>query len=398
MTKNVLVFAGTNEGREICEFLCNRNIACTACVATDYGSFCLENIKGLKVLEGRLDKEEIEKLAKQFDIVIDASHPYADLVSENIKSACPESKLIRIIRESDEDKGMLFDNFSQLCNYLKENEGNVLLSTGSKDLHAFCKIENFEQRLYPRVLPSVDSLNTALNAGYKPSNIICMQGPFTKEMNIATINKVNAKFIVSKDTGKSGGFKEKLEAAKATGAKLLTIARPNKESGKTIEEVKAFFSEDEPESKAIEKGDKTEVFPLFLSANNKNVLVVGAGKIGARRINTLKKFNFNITVIDPNYKEQEGVRVINKVFERDDIKDYYMVIATTNIREVNHSIYSICKERNILVNVCDNPKECDFYFPAVFESEDIIGGVVSKKGNKHTLVKEVAQKIRDLNM
>lgn len=266
MSKKVIVFAGTNEGREICEYLCRNHIDTTACVATEYGTFCLEDIEGLEICEGRLAEEEIQMLIAGYDYVVDASHPYAQIISANIEVAIQSYmdrtdiqddtmveknsgndkknhniKKICIVRESQERKGQLFQDVKSVCAYLNTVEGKVLLTTGSKDLHYYTDVNDYQNRIYPRVLPSIDSLEHALNLGFKPSNIICMQGPFSVEMNIAMIRKIDAKYMVSKDTGKSGGFDEKLQAAELTGATLLTIGRPYEEIGYTIQEAKTYF-------------------------------------------------------------------------------------------------------------------------------------------------------------
>ncbi len=144
-------------------------------------------------------------------------------------------------------------------------------------------------------------------------------------------------------------------------------------------------------------GDKSTVFPLFLNLENKNVLVVGSGKIASRRIKSLLSCRCNITVVstgtlDEDIKRQ--VEFIENHFCKEYLENQFIVLATTNDKDLNREIYKLCKERNVLVNVCDDRSLCDFYFPAIFENEDIIGGVTSKNGNAHALVKETASKIR----
>lgn len=89
----VIVFAGTTEGREICSFLKKYEIASLACTATEYGKCRIEEGGALTVRSGRLTEEEMEQLfgEEQPEMVIDATHPYADLVSENIRSACEKA-------------------------------------------------------------------------------------------------------------------------------------------------------------------------------------------------------------------------------------------------------------------------------------------------------------------
>ena len=64
-----------------------------------------------------------------------------------------------------------------------------------------------------------------------------MQGPFSQELNVAMLRQSGAKILVSKDTGRAGGFAEKAEAAKQAGATLLVIRRPTVETGLTLEEM-----------------------------------------------------------------------------------------------------------------------------------------------------------------
>lgn len=90
----VIVFAGTTEGREICSFLKKYEIASLACTATEYGKCRIEEGGALTVRSGRMTEEEMEQLfgEEQPEMVIDATHPYADLVSENIRSACEKQE------------------------------------------------------------------------------------------------------------------------------------------------------------------------------------------------------------------------------------------------------------------------------------------------------------------
>ena len=99
--KKVLVFAGTTEGRELAELLADSNIKCSVCVATDY-AFELMKDKRLDVHCGRLTEEEMEVLMRdgKFDVVVDATHPYAQIVSQNVRQAADKESisLIRLRR------------------------------------------------------------------------------------------------------------------------------------------------------------------------------------------------------------------------------------------------------------------------------------------------------------
>ena len=111
--------------------------------------------------------------------------------------------------------------------YLREREGNILLTTGAKELAAFAAVES--GRLYPRVLPSHAGIAACEAAGIPHRNIIAMQGPFSREMNAATIRQYAIAWLVTKDGGAAGGYPEKAAAAEETGARLILLRRPEDE-------------------------------------------------------------------------------------------------------------------------------------------------------------------------
>ncbi len=229
--KNICVFAGTTEGRRLVEFLSSKDARVFACVATDYGEALLEGLKNIETSAKRMDSDEMTELleSERFDLVIDATHPYASIVTENIRLACSRTctEYLRLERESAEDCGeQSFSSVDDAVSYLNGTEGSIFLTTGSKELTAFSKLEGFSERCFARVLPMEDSLLLCREAGLAPSHIIAMQGPFSVDMNAATIKAVNASFVVTKQSGKAGGFEEKAQAARMAGAKLIVIGRP----------------------------------------------------------------------------------------------------------------------------------------------------------------------------
>ncbi len=139
-------------------------------------------------------------------------------------------------------------------------------------------------------------------------------------------------------------------------------------------------------------------FPLFIDIKDKRAVVVGGGKIAVRRINILLKFGARIKVVAPNLmadKLEGDVEYIKKTFEPEDIENAFIVVAATGDRAVNHSVCELCHKKNILVSVADCKEESSFYFPAVCLNDSLSIGIVSD-GNNHTLVKDMAEKIRRL--
>ena len=106
----ILLFAGTTEGRNLSECLAASGIAHTLCVATEYGEIVLREHPLVRVRRGRMDREEIRELivSGSFGAVVDATHPYAEAVTENINSAMRGLRIpyLRLKREqADEGAG-----------------------------------------------------------------------------------------------------------------------------------------------------------------------------------------------------------------------------------------------------------------------------------------------------
>lgn len=237
----ILLFGGTAEGHALAQQLAQAGHCVTCCVATEYGRDVLEPVENLTILTGRMDGAQmLDAMKNGFDRVIDATHPYAAQVSGNIRAAASLAGVPydRLVRPREQAENVLWaDSPEDAARMLEDIPGNILLTTGSKDLAAFAALSDFSGRVWARVLPSIDSLSHALSLGFPAAHIICMQGPFSQELNAATLQQIGAKTLVTKDTGRAGGFAEKAEAAKQAGAKLLVIRRPTVETGLTLEEM-----------------------------------------------------------------------------------------------------------------------------------------------------------------
>ena len=167
----ICVFAGTTEGRELVERLCRQNVQVRACVATEYGETLLSPAENLTVSARRLTTEEMAELfrAEGFDAVVDATHPYASAVTENIAAACDETgtAYLRLLRRSGEtpEDAVFVADIPAAVEYLNTVEGNILLTTGSKELARYTGIRAFARRVYERVLTMEDSLALCRGAG-----------------------------------------------------------------------------------------------------------------------------------------------------------------------------------------------------------------------------------------
>ena len=87
---HILIFAGTTEGRMLAQYASQNGIGCYVSTATEYGKSILEGLEGVECISGRMDQKKMETFIGEHGIrlVIDATHPFAVEVSENIKAAC----------------------------------------------------------------------------------------------------------------------------------------------------------------------------------------------------------------------------------------------------------------------------------------------------------------------
>lgn len=235
--KEILIFAGTTEGRKLSECLSKADILHTVCVATEYGEIVLTENACAHVHRGRMDVEEMSAFISdgQFSAVVDATHPYAQVVTENIRNAMKGMDIpyIRLKRETDDsydyDKIRSFECNEDCAEALLQINGNILLTTGSKELSVYCGYESLKDRLYVRVLPGLESLNLCNENGIMGKHILALQGPFTVDMNEAMLRQYDISCLVTKKSGRAGGYIEKLEAAKRLDIPVYVVERANVE-------------------------------------------------------------------------------------------------------------------------------------------------------------------------
>ena len=229
----VLVFAGTTEGRLLVEWLDARGTCdVVACVATDYGVSLLAGGGHVTLLKGPLDDEAKRQLMAEHDFacVVDATHPYATHISRSVArlGSVHGVPVLRVLREDcDEGAWTSVRDAAQAARHLAQTSGNVLLTTGSKDLPTYVAgVPRAAERLYVRVLPTVDALARTQELGVPASHVIAMQGPFSTELNCALVRDLGIEHLVTKRSGVVGGFAQKVEAARRCGISLVVVERP----------------------------------------------------------------------------------------------------------------------------------------------------------------------------
>lgn len=242
--RRILIFSGTSDGRQLAETLAAAGVPGLVCVATEYGREVMPTLSGMEVRQGRMDRAQIRQFlaGEDFLALVDATHPFAVVVSENLRACADEAGLpyLRLQRASegigdDGDGVSLFSTPEECRAALERTQGNVLLTTGSKDLATYCDSEAMRERLFVRVLPSEESIGLARAQGLSGKQIIAMQGPFSREMNVALLRQCHASYMVTKESGSAGGFPEKVAAAKEAGVGLFVIGNPERQEGWDIQ-------------------------------------------------------------------------------------------------------------------------------------------------------------------
>ena len=243
-----IVFAGTTEGYALCEFLAENRVSVYACAATEYGGSLLQENEFLHVSAGRLKTEDMEELFRKEnpEIVLDATHPYAAEVTKNIRTACESAGVLyqRILRPEGEknSEAIYVESTEEAAAFLSGTEGNIFLTTGSKELTKFTGIPDYKERLFARVLSIPSVIRSCAELGIEGKHLIGMQGPFSAEINEAMLRQFQCSYLVTKDTGLAGGFPEKMEACQRCGVTPVIIGRPLKEEGLSLQDARVFLS------------------------------------------------------------------------------------------------------------------------------------------------------------
>ena len=294
----ILVFSGTSEGRQFNEALNEAGIGSVVFVATEYGEIVMKPHPLCEIRQGRLTPERMEQVFREEDprYIVDATHPYAVEVTANIRRAAEAAgmaeRYLRLSRErhaADEELKKRFPDIeivpdaetaAERCTQLP---GHVFLTTGVRELGKFVSKEDLADRVTARILPSIVSLEIAKTTGIRSGALICMEGPFDTDINIALFRRTGATVMVTKNSGARGGFEEKLEAAKRCGIYTIIIDSGVKDRGMSGAEILRVLGVET----ATEVAAAGEATPSALSEGLPEVRIIGIG-VGRRDLLTVE--------------------------------------------------------------------------------------------------------------
>ncbi|SNR75354.1 precorrin-2 dehydrogenase/sirohydrochlorin ferrochelatase family protein [Lutibacter flavus] len=144
---------------------------------------------------------------------------------------------------------------------------------------------------------------------------------------------------------------------------------------------------------------QNELYPIFLKVAQLEVLIVGGGNVGLEKLTFLLKSSpsAKVTVVAPHFHSElvelaknHEVKLVEDSYNISYLEGKHMVIATTDVVATNVEVYKDCKERNILVNVADNPPYCDFYMGGIVTKGNV-KIAISTNGKSPTLAKRLRQ-------
>lgn len=234
----VFLLGGTKDSINIIEHVKNNYDAyILTTTTTEYGAKLANEGGSDETIARPLMKDEIIQifLDGNFEVLIDATHPFAEHITQTSASIAEELKIpyIRFERPTTNLENMdtsrihyvnSFDEAGKLIRS-KFNQGNILHFAGANTMEDVLKYVSAE-RFYPRILKVPSSIEKCEKLNVNPNHIIPMKGAASKEENIELIEKYDASVMITKESGEIGGVIEKIDATNEKNIAIIMIQRP----------------------------------------------------------------------------------------------------------------------------------------------------------------------------
>lgn len=233
----IWIIGGTSEARKLVDRIGDLdNFIVT--VATDSGK---EFIKSGKLRVGRMSYEEMGKFINEnkIKVIIDLTHPFAKIVSDNAKKIAKEKDIdyIRYVREKTNYKNAInLNSYKEAYDYLQNVKGTVFFTTGSKNIGDFEKIRGNNRFIY-RIIPALESIKECIKYNIHIRDIVAAVGPFSIEYNKIMFKEYKADYVIMKDSGATGGTIERIKACEELGIIPIIINREDEKGIVTLEEL-----------------------------------------------------------------------------------------------------------------------------------------------------------------
>lgn len=228
--EKVLIFGNTPESREAAKALRRRGRQVVMSVTSEYARSLLP--AGMICHVGKLDAEGMLAFAREVapHRILDATHPYAVVASQNILHAanelgipCEQAHFENAEEAWREGVEWVYSP-AEMMRAIQRESCNILLGIGSDQIHDF-GIPVDMSRLFPRIAPIPQSLADCLQLGFPPENIIAMQAPFSKALTMALFDEKNIGAVVVRDATGSNYLHEMVIPALERGAHVIMFGK-----------------------------------------------------------------------------------------------------------------------------------------------------------------------------
>lgn len=234
----IWIIGGTSEARELVDRIRDLEENIIVTVATESGKEFLD-IKNLEI--GRMNLQEMETFIQErnIELIVDLTHPFAKIVSENADQAA-ENMSIGYLRYSrpriDSKSGILLNSYEEAYDYINKLESTIFFTSGSNNIEEFEGVRGESRHIY-RILPARESLNKCIDNQVHIRDIVALVGPFSLQANKSMFQEYKAEYVVMKDSGKKGGTEEKIKACEELGIIAIIIAREKEEAVGSLDEL-----------------------------------------------------------------------------------------------------------------------------------------------------------------
>lgn len=136
-------------------------------------------------------------------------------------------------------------------------------------------------------------------------------------------------------------------------------------------------------------------YPVNLDIQNRECLVVGGGRVGVRKVETLLKCGATVTVVSPDVVDriqdlsQTGaINLKMRAYRTDDLDGKFLVISATDNEPLNRKVHEDAEKKNLLCNIADRPEICNFILPAIINRGDLVM-TISTSGKSPAFAKKL---------
>ena len=230
----IWLIGGTSESAVIAEKLLGYGCPCLVSVTTEAAIALYPKSELMTVKVGALSQAEMAELIRdyQIEMIVDASHPYAIVVSQSAIALANQFNLPYLryerpaLSSGKDPHTRILESFDTLINGDYLHQQRVLLTVGYKALPYFSPWQD-NALLFARILPTIKALDNALAAGFTHQQLIALRPPVSYDLEKALCEQWNISLIVTKASGTAGGEDTKQAVAQALNIPLIVIDRPH---------------------------------------------------------------------------------------------------------------------------------------------------------------------------